>query len=322
MTQVRGAKATFALYDENNYGADPTTPDGKKLYLKSFGVVANRGLEDSETMMGTRGKSRPDPGNWDVGGGIEAELGPENIGFLLKHALGGLSTTGTGPYTHVLTPGDLPIGFTLEKDLALASLGASRYERYNGCRVGSLSLKFPQKGRPSASFDIKGAKFAQYAAPLDPTITDTGFRAFAAASYSLIEEGGANIATITDLEMKLNNNLDSDAYVINSQVRQELAEADVVIDGSIKALFTSTALFDKAMADQSSSVRIAMKRGTGLGSAGNEYFDAMIPQLVYELKGTPISGPKGLLVDLGFKAYLAGGNAGMQLTLKNQLTTL
>ena len=46
-------------------------------------------------------------GNVDVGGDIETELYQQGMGALLTACFGAVSTSGSGPYTHTFTPGDL-----------------------------------------------------------------------------------------------------------------------------------------------------------------------------------------------------------------------
>lgn len=73
--------------------------------------------------------------------GLEEAGGPnrlvstyENMGMWLKHALGTLATTGTGPYTHTYTLAEaLPTGLTIE----LVRGTATNSEVFEGCQVAS-----------------------------------------------------------------------------------------------------------------------------------------------------------------------------------------
>lgn len=55
---------------------------------------------------------------FDVTGSMEMDLTAKNMAILFKHALGTAVTTGVGPYTHTITPGDkLGLGLTQQGGL-------------------------------------------------------------------------------------------------------------------------------------------------------------------------------------------------------------
>ena len=67
--------------------------------LESEGIVAGKRVLLSEQWNG---------GPITVGGDVGHELYDRGMGKLLRLMLGGANTTGSGPYTHTFTPGDLP----------------------------------------------------------------------------------------------------------------------------------------------------------------------------------------------------------------------
>jgi hypothetical protein len=48
------------------------------------------------------------PGTRMVEGQVNLDLSAESVGMLFRAAIGGVSTTGSGPYVHTFTPGNLP----------------------------------------------------------------------------------------------------------------------------------------------------------------------------------------------------------------------
>lgn len=322
MAQVKGNQATFALFEETTYGSDPGTPDGQKIYCTGFGLQMSRALHTSTTINGTRGKERPVQGNKDVTGSIGMEVSAQGTGTLLKHALGSNTTTGVNPYTHTITCGDLPVGLTLEKDHGSVISGSGRYEKFNGCRVGSLSMSFPEDGYPTMSLDIVGADGVYAASALDATLTDNGHTSFAAADMT-IEEGGSSIAYVRSAEINLDNELDTDSYVIGGAgKRRALPEGDSMITGTITALFEDITLLNKARNNTASSLKITLSRGDGLGSAGNESIEVLVQNLDFEVSGTPVEGPAGVEVTLPFQAYKSGSDLGLQIIVKNAVATI
>ncbi len=319
MGQPFGSNLIVALYEETAYGQNPGTPSGKKLPVRSFGVKAAQGLDDNNTLGRTRVK--PGRGNVDVAGPIGTDLYPGAFSTLLKHALGQVSTSGAGPYTHTLTLGSLPVGLLLEKDHGSQIADASRYEYFNGCRIASLKLGFPQQGWPTADFAIKGAKQTLAASPLDATLDDLGHSPFHSFEAS-IQEGGSACAIATSVDLNIDNGLDESVYAIGSQNRRALHEGFATVSGTLTALFEDMALLNKAINGTESSLKITLSRGTGLGSSGNESMEFLVQQLLYERTSPPVEGPHGLLVTLPFKAYRVGANNGLQATIKNALATI
>jgi hypothetical protein len=322
MSQARGTGATFALYEESTYGAAPGTPDGKKLYLSSFGLALQQNRTASNVLSGERSRTEPYLGNKSVQGNLATEIGAENLPWLLKHALGAVATTGSGPYTHVLTiANSLPTGLTLEVDYGAAISGSGRYVSYNGCRVNQMTLSFPQEGACTASFDLMGAKAVAGSAALDATLTDTGHTTYSAFS-STIQEGGSAIATVRSAEIVLANDLDGQGYVIGGGGELgQLPEGFASISGTLTVLFSSAALMNKALSDTASSLAITLARGDGLGSAGNESMLFEVEQLKYEPSTPAVEGPAGVVQTLKFQGYRSGSAKGLKITVKNAVAS-
>ena len=322
MPQARGSQAVFAMYDETAYGVTPATPAGQKLYLTRCGVRSSQNLIDDDTLSSERARLDPSTGNIDVADGFEMNLSAQSIGKLLKHLLGGVATSGVGPYVHVINPAALPVGFILEKDFGANIAGSGRVEYFNGCRMAGAQFSFPREGYCTAKFDVKGAKSTLATAALDAALDDYGHTSFSAFSAT-IQEGGAAIATVTAAEINYSNDLDEEGYALGGAgVRRALNEGFAVVQGSITAMFEDAALLTKALARTQSSLKITLSRGDGLGSAGNESIEFLVNQLKYERTSPAIEGPRGLLITLPFSAYRVGTTQPLTITLKNAVAAL
>lgn len=321
LQKVQGHQLVVGLYEETVYGADPGSPTGSLIICEGFGVKASQGLQDDSSINGTRGVEKPEKGNIEVGGPMTVKIAPTAIGTLLKHAIGAVATTGTGPYTHTYTAGDLPVGLVLERDRGAVITDAGRYEKLNGNKVGTIDFSFPQEGFPSIAFNMKGANASQASAPLDATLTDNGYTPFNSAEGS-IKEGGVASAVITEASFSLNNSLDEAGFSIGAQTRQDLDEGMAIITGSLTAMFKDMTLLNKAINDTASSVEFTMTRGDGLGSASNESLVILLQNLKYEWDGDAVEGPGGVMVTLPFKGYKSGADLGIQAVLKNALATV
>lgn len=329
MPQARGSQAAFSLYEEDVYGQDPAAPAGKKLYLRTFGLQATRNQIDSETLNPDRVRSRPVRGNWDVGGNLEGELSAEAFGTLLKHAIGEVATTdtaGAAPYTHTITPGALPVGLTLEKDHGSAIAGVGRFEKFNGCRIGSLELNFPVEGLVLVTFAVRGAKSALAATALDPALDDPGHTPFSVSALQApgtIEEGGAPIGYLQSARISIDNELDDASFALGGGgVRRALPEGRSTVSGELTALFESAALYQKAIDGDESSLRLRLARGLADGSAGNESLEIHVSRLEFQPQSPPINGPGGVLLTAPFRSYKVGADLGLTVTLKNGQATI
>lgn len=321
MPQARGNQTTTAIFEESTYATTPGTPAGTKVYIKSNGMKATQALEDSETLTTARERERPTRGNIDAAGPLETEMSAENLGLLLKHTFGTVNTTGASPYVHTITAGDLPTGLVIENDYGANISGSGRYEYFNGCKISSAKFTFPSEGKCMASFDIKGAKSTAASSALDASLTDNGHTVFGAFTSS-IAEGGSSIATVTNAEMTIDNELDDSSFVLGGAgVRRALSEGFATVKGTLTALFEDATLLNKAINGTASSLKITVSRGDGLGSAGNESIEFFIQNLEYERTSPGIEGPAGLKLDLSFTGYISGGN-GFKVTLKNDVATL
>jgi hypothetical protein len=320
--QARGSGATFAIFqDETTYGTAPGSPAGAKLYLRSFGVQAQQGQESSQVITGNRARPKPYLTNRNIQGQLTGEINAENLGFLLRHALGVVSTTGTGPYQHAINIGALPESFTLEVDYGSAISGSGRYIQYSGCRVNQATFSFPQAGACTFSMDVVGAQETPASSPLDATLTDTGHTTFDAFSAT-IEEGGSAVADIKSVEITLNNNLDTDGFVLGGGgVRGALPEGFAVVTGRLTALFDSATLMNKTLNQTESILFIGLSRGSGSGAAGNEAIQFHVPKLVYDRHTPPVPGPAGILAELSFTAF-KDTDVPFYVTLNNALPSL
>lgn len=303
MPQARGSQSSYTMGDETAYGQDPGSPAANRIYLLSCGLDAPQSLLQSQTLTSARTQAKPDRGNKNPGGPLVAELHSESVCKLLKHAFGALNSTGTDPYVHTFTIGDLPAGFFFEKNFG-ANISGNNIEKYNGCRVGSMELNIPQEGYPSLTFNVVGANMTPASALLDATPYDHGVTPFTSASLSTIEEGGSTIGTVRTLKFTLSNDLDEDGFVLgNGGLRAALVEGFAPVTVEAEALFDSVALRDKALNNTATSLRTVFTRGDGLGSSGNESFEMFAETIVYEPFGVPIEGPKGVIQKLKGTGY-------------------
>lgn len=321
MPQAQGANAKVIYDQEATYGTTPGAPASKVLPFVSEGLSQGRPLVRTNIIRANRNLTKPTRGNKDVVGTIKSELNPF-VGIILKHLLGANVDSGAGPYTHTIKVGALPVSLCVEKQFL--DLATPEYFLYNGCRINKASFEFKGDGYIPIDLDCVAQKETITTSSFHASPTDYGHLPFEGFEATILE-GGSSIATISDIKMDISNDLDKSGYVIGGlgQLRA-LPAGKTTVTGTLTALFEDLTLYNKAVNFTESSLKITLSRGDGLGSAGNESLEIFVPELMYEQKTPPISGPKGVLVEMPFSGFYdnSGEATSIQMILKNTQVTL
>lgn len=319
MPTAQGANAQIIFGEETTFKTMPGTPSGTILPFSSESLGQKTPLGQSNLIRGNRNPSKPFQMERTVDGTVTTELTPL-LGTIFKHALGSVTTSGSGPYEHVFKVGSLPVGLWVEKGFK----DISQYFLENGCRINSLGFEFSGRGGVAPlQIQIMGAKqtIGTSSADASPTVLDhDAFQNFSAA----IEEGGTTIAIVKDVKFDIVNNLDGGQYFIGGNgERGEIPEGVVAVNGSLTAMFQNMALYNKALNFTESSLKLTLTNGTGDGTSGNETLEFLIPELVFEEQVPAVSGPQGVNVTLPFQAFYDNSPeaSALQLTLNNAVTT-
>jgi hypothetical protein len=319
MAQAQGSNTPIVMQVESSFGVAPT-PDARLLYYLKCDLVSEQNLLRSQVMSNNRNPRNVVQGNIDVKGSITTELSPEN-GLLLKSALGTLVTTGAGPYVHTLTIGALS-SFIIEQQFNDISI----YNRFLGCKCGGFDMTINAEGIPEMKFDFLGAS-QTFTTVFDASPRDLGHTPFSSFNIGTIQEGGSGIAIVTGIKgLKLKNKLDGNQYHIGGAgVRGRIPVGMVSeVSGEVETFFENTTLLAKALAGTESSLKVIFTRGDGLGSAGNESIEFLVPELKFKLASPKVDTDMGLMVSLGFEGYYANSTeaSAMQIIIKNAVSTI
>ena len=320
MAQVSGADVKLGIYHESTWGVDPGTPAGKRRYFSTCGVNAVQNAVDDPTIAGGRGVRRSGRGNLDISGPLDVVIAPENFGTLLYHILGVPVTVGVAtPYTHTFIPKTLPPGFILEKDYTAKI--ASKVERFNGCRVASAQLSFPQEGFATCSISVSGKRHSINAAVLDDTLTDFGNDGFSGLQ-GVVKRGGVQVGGVLSASLSIDNSMDTSLYTFPASgatagERGALPEGLARITGQIETVFEDFTIVDLAKAGTDTTFEWIYQHGTGDGTAGNEYLSFLVDHSDIMLASPPIETASGLKVTYNFNAFASDPAMGLLVTLKN-----
>lgn len=321
MSQIQGHQIPIVLYDESSYGADPSPSpgDGKLLYFTTDGVNYSQNLLNSDIIRSSRGAQRPVLGNVDLNGSsINTTMAAESIGWWLKHLHGAPASTGaSAPYTHVFTPGDLPVGFTVEKDFTAAI--ASHVERYNGMRISQAAFTISQEGVQAINFSLAGKKHHVATSVLDDAPTDPGHTEFQGHEV-IMKAGGTQAAGIISASCTVANGIDGGPYTLPASgeeagLRYDNAEGECRVTGSFTAVFSDATWINAAKAGTPQTLEFEWTKGLGDGSApGHEKLTLKIVDCLLTPRGPVIESKGGMEVSFDFTAYEDGSDLGIEWT--------
>ena len=155
----------------------------------------------------------------EAGGSAEMLATYDNIGMILKHALGTLASAGGGPYTHTYTlAAALPTGLTLE---FIRGTGTS--EVFEGCKINQLTLSCSAGEAMTLAVDFIAEDSAARGVAGSPVFaaTETVVLYHQAGQLTF----GGNSFDVTSFEMVLNNNL-TRRNLIGSDLTKEPQRGD------------------------------------------------------------------------------------------------
>lgn len=304
MPQAKGSKVTILVDKESVYKTNPASAQSWAVPFVSESVQGSRDMVESNSIRASRNATTPVLGNAQVAGDLNVELCPINIGRWLHYALGTVTSTGGGPYTHTFKVGDLP-SFSLEKQFT--DLTTPQYFKFMGCKINSMKMSLKPGAMVDTTFNIIGAVFSvSLSSSSSGTTNTTGFTPFSTFQAN-IRDGSptpATISIVTECDFTVENNLDDTVFVLdNTSYRYSLPEGKVKVSGTIKTLFEDMTLYYKAINSTETSLQINLVRGTGVGSITNEKLTIDIPELIYQPQAPVVDGPGGVFVELPFTAY-------------------
>ena len=204
------------------------------------------------------------------------------------------------------------------------NLSTPQYFRYVGGKINSCRMSFRSEGLIPTIFNILGKSETITTTAYDSSATDYGDVPWDMAEVTLTE-GGSSSTIITELDILIETNLDGSVFTIgNSGYRYSLPIGLIKVTGTLKALFESVTLYNKAVNNTESSIKATCTRGAGDGGAGAEYTELFISELTYTPKSPMITGPLGVFTELDFEGYYQNSSeeSAFQAIFKNTIAAL
>lgn len=313
MTQATGSQAQILIGEESTYGAIPGTPAMTKINCalpgESLGStreeLVSGAINPSRMVLATR------IGNEDMRGSLPTEVSPEG-GFplLIKHLLGYVNTSGTGPmYDHAISTAALPTSLYIEKGFT----DVAQYFRFAGVRINSANFSINPQGLITCSFDLIGASLISTAATsLDATPTDPTHEPIVHHDASLIQEGGSATAAILGIDLTISNNLDADRYRVGSARRTGLPEGTLAVTGTATFLFEDLSIVTKWENETETDMQFSFQ------SPSANAFDITMERVKYTGDAVPkIETPGGVIIAPTFRAIYDGVFSDISINFHN-----
>lgn len=320
MGQAKGSNVQLLYAEETAWGTTPASPAAKILPLTKESLGTNINTFLSARLKSDRAITDLRRGNKKVGGTVDVELDP-NFHRLFKYALGSAATTGAGPYTHVVKGGSaIPTGLSIEKGFT----DIAKFLVYRGMRVNTLTLRFPQEGYVTGTFDFLGrfegggtgsgsglgSGASVSASPTDET--GTPFTSYEA----VVQEGGVAIGIVREAEIQIKNNLQDDGFVLGSETRASAVEGLRQVGGRLVIFFEDLTHYNKFLNGTESSLKFTMSQGA-------LSVEILIPKIIYGGVSPIVDGPGPLYVGLFFSSKKdATEGTDIKVTFVNNIATI
>lgn len=170
------------------------------------------------------------------GASIQTRAWPRSIGLLLYGALGSISTSGVGPYTHTITPGStLPY-------LTFFSQFDTEYHKIADCKVNVLNIAWTERSPVEVDFDLMGVTWTGYTASYTTTNDENGQSRFIPPGgvFQVDTSSGTPVtAKIAGGRIGINNNLVPIALSASASP-DDVFEAEAALEVELRLIPTDT----------------------------------------------------------------------------------
>jgi hypothetical protein len=216
-----------------------------------------------------------------VEGDIEFEFAPQSTGLIFKHTLGGVSTSGAGPYTHTFSHGVLDaLGATIQIGRPSSDGTVNPFD-YVGCQITKLDLAAKVDDILTGTMSVYGA------------YEDTG-QSLASASYpsswtpytyahGVLQIASSEVA-VKDIGISIETGLHTGRHFIRSTTPQRpkasLSAMTRTITGTMNCDFEGLTAYNRFVNKTAASLSLVFTSGSNvLTISGNVEFTGDTPTI-------------------------------------------
>jgi hypothetical protein len=272
--------AFVGLSKQTAKGSAASTPATFGFGIRGGGVL-QAGLEQESDAITYASRISPDENRTAINPGavIPTRLWPRSGGLLLYSALGGLVTTGSGPYTHTITPAaTLPY-------LTVFSQLDTEYHKLADCSVDTLGINWSERAPVEVEATLKGVTWTGYTAAWTATNDEATTNKFIPPGGTFGIQGRTGTpdtaAKITAGSITINNNL-VPVPLSKAIYPDDNFPAEQTIDVSFTLMPDSTLDFRRALTDADA----------GTTFTGNPVFGSFSVQFVDGANSCTLTGTR------------------------------
>lgn len=265
--------AQLGLKAESTWGTAVVVDRFYELISESLDYDVER-LESEAIRASTRVQRSDDwtAGSKTVSGNIELDLSTKNWALLFGHMLGTTVTTGTGPYTHTITPGDLTgKGLTIQVGRPSTD-GTVQPFTFNGCKIAGWELSSEVGGLGRVSLDVVGKDMTT--ATSLATASYTASNSLLSFVHGAVSLAGSS-AKVRSMTISGDNALEAERFFIGQDTTSEPLEAGYrQYTGTLEMDFESLTAYDRFRNGTEGAFSAVFTRSTdSITIAGNVRFD-------------------------------------------------
>lgn len=302
MTRAVGSNAVIKFCEEVAWGTTPGAPAAVfAIGVKSETFGSTKNIFQSDMINSYRAVIGLGDGNKAIAGGLVSDFLPEGHEVLWKHLLGDQTvvTTGSGPYVHtILGMPDYYQGLSLEKGFP----NISQYLKYAGVRVNSMNLNLVQEGFHEITWDLIGKSET-----LDTSTqitgdgvlpTKSGFTGYQCVVALKLSDGGtyADLGNVISGSMSINNNIETDGYVLGSAFRASAEYGKRECSGSFSVFFEDATIYNYYIAGTEVGLKFTFNNTLG------QIFVIEFPRCKLSGEAPKIATAVGLNLPMNFTA--------------------
>lgn len=234
MATPSGLAAQWGFKAEGVYGT-AALPVDRFLPLRSETIADTYGRIVADDIIAgaqARRQSQVGAGNRSFAGGVSTFLWNRHVGLFLSKLLGAVSTAGTGPYTHTITPGD-QTGDSLTMQFGRPDqAGTVQSFTYEGVKVRSATIGATQGEFATLELDVIAQDVTRGVALPAPAYP-SGMSRFTGDQLT-VTVGGVSVPVFS-FELTLTNPLDDTLRPVGTSVISEPLRNDLVmVAGSLE----------------------------------------------------------------------------------------
>mgnify|MGYP005767423809 CR=1 FL=1 len=272
---------------ETRFGVLPDDPQVYRFRHTSCGLVAGKGTLQSAELRDDSQISDFRLGNRQAGGDVGFEFSYGAFDMFLASAVRGAWAG------NVLKAGLTRPTFTIQR--LFRDIG--QYETFTGCEVNSLSLKVATNAMVTGTLNFVGKDAGFSDAPLSLSPLDAGTDAPFDGFSGQLFEGGEVCATVTSVELTINNALEP-IYVIGDRATAGITAGRINVTGTVSAYFADLRLLRKFLDEEESHLRFVV------GDGVSHSYEVTIPRLKYSGGDNPVNDESAIQISLPFQALL------------------